>query len=287
MQSVRLQELGSEVRRAAGAVGRLAANQRQPEHHACCYWPPTRPLHLLNLKLSTLPLQEVHRISLKKLPVKVVKAADGSDPEAAGGQPDAQPAAAEHQQQQQEEQQQGGSGDEEGEESGSGSDGEQPFGSDVEEDGEDGSDGDGEEGGIGSGSDDDGGGEDGSSGEDEEEGDEEEEEEAAPELDAFSPGTAAAVEAFATAVEADPAAFLQPAPELAVLARGAAKALYDYQAALEGGSSADAGGKSGGKVGAAADAAVLPELYVEGFDAEQIWLQVGGWAGRTHWRACS
>ncbi|PSC76514.1 U3 small nucleolar ribonucleo MPP10 [Micractinium conductrix] len=227
-----------------------------------------------SVRLQELGSEEVHRISLKKLPVKVVKAADGSDPEAAGGQPDAQPAAAEHQQQQQEEQQQGGSGDEEGEESGSGSDGEQPFGSDVEEDGEDGSDGDGEEGGIGSGSDDDGGGEDGSSGEDEEEGDEEEEEEAAPELDAFSPGTAAAVEAFATAVEADPAAFLQPAPELAVLARGAAKALYDYQAALEGGSSADAGGKSGGKVGAAADAAVLPELYVEGFDAEQIWLQL-------------
>ena len=90
-------------------------------------------------------------------------------------------------------------------------------------------------------------------------------------LDAFAPATAAAVEAFAAAVESDPAALLAPTPELAGLAKAAAKALYDYQAQLEGSGGAGGGGSTGGGGGTAS---ALPELYVEGFDAEQIWLQL-------------
>ena len=88
--------------------------------------------------------------------------------------------------------------------------------------------------------------------------------------DAFPRSTAAAIEAFAAAVESDPAAFLQPTAELAALAKAAAKALYEYQATLEGTlkSSNGAAASDGGH------AAVLPELYVDGFDAEQIWLQL-------------
>jgi U3 small nucleolar RNA-associated protein MPP10 len=99
------------------------------------------------------------------------------------------------------------------------------------------------------------------------------EEEAAP-LDAFPSSTAAAVEAFAAAVEADPAAFLQPTAELAGLAKAAAKALYDYQATCQGGASSSGG-----------SAVALPELYIDGFDAEQIWLQLELAAGPALKRA--
>lgn len=85
-------------------------------------------------------------------------------------------------------------------------------------------------------------------------------------LDAFPPATAAAVEAFTVAIELDPAAFLQPTPQLVELAKGAAKALYDYQAGLQSSNNRSCASSS--------TAAVLPELYIEGFDAEQIWLQL-------------
>ena len=116
-------------------------------------------------------------------------------------------------------------------------------------------------------------GDGGSSGSEGEEEEEEDEEEAAP-LDAFPSSTAAAVEAFAAAVEADPAAFLQPTAELAGLAKAAAKALYDYQATCQDGASSSGG-----------SAAALPELYIDGFDAEQIWLQLELAAGPALKRA--
>ena len=106
-------------------------------------------------------------------------------------------------------------------------------------------------------------------------GEEEEWEEEAPPLDAFPSSTAAAVEAFAAAVEADPAAFLQPTAELAGLAKAAAKAMYDYQATCQGGAASSGGGS----------AAALPELYIDGFDAEQIWLQLELAAGPALKRA--
>ncbi|EFN57436.1 hypothetical protein CHLNCDRAFT_142905 [Chlorella variabilis] len=88
--------------------------------------------------------------------------------------------------------------------------------------------------------------------------------------DAFPRSTAAAIEAFAAAVESDPAAFLQPTAELAALAKAAAKALYEYQATLEG----TLKSSNGAAASDSGHAAVLPELYVDGFDAEQIWLQL-------------
>ncbi|BDA50529.1 probable U3 small nucleolar ribonucleoprotein protein MPP10 at C-terminar half [Coccomyxa sp. Obi] len=83
------------------------------------------------------------------------------------------------------------------------------------------------------------------------------------ELDVFEEGTREAVDSFEAAV-AEPAAFLQPSAEISHLARRAAKALYDLAAA-------EAAAASTGK---GATGAAGPQLYVEGFDAEQIWLQL-------------
>ncbi len=58
---------------------------------------------------------------------------------------------------------------------------------------------------------------------------------------------------------------------MAELARAAAKALHDYGAAA---ADAQQAQQQGG-AGAGGAAVVLPELYVDGFDPEQIWLQVG------------
>lgn len=93
------------------------------------------------------------------------------------------------------------------------------------------------------------------------------------ELEALSSEAAAEVDAFAAALR--PEAFVQASTELAGLARQAAKALYDY------GTQAAGGPKGSTAPAAAAPVAArgglpgpLPELYVEGFDAEQIWLQL-------------
>eukprot|EP00951_Prasinocladus_malaysianus_P006382 scaffold45358_cov38-Prasinocladus_malaysianus.AAC.1 len=61
----------------------------------------------------------------------------------------------------------------------------------------------------------------------------------------------------------DPTAFLTAADQVAEAARAAAKAVFDQAAAA----SASEGGAA--DVGAL----MLPELHVEGFDTEQIWLQ--------------
>ncbi|KAK9823286.1 hypothetical protein WJX72_001624 [[Myrmecia] bisecta] len=82
-------------------------------------------------------------------------------------------------------------------------------------------------------------------------------------LDAFAPDTAVALAAFGTAASA-PTAFVQPSAEVSGLARLAAKALYDYAAAYAPAASSSQ----------AAAASALPELHVDGFDAEQIWLQL-------------
>lgn len=82
-------------------------------------------------------------------------------------------------------------------------------------------------------------------------------------LDVFGPEAASQLNALTEAVQ-DPGALLQPSSNIAELARSAAKLLFDY-----GAGAAQPSGQSG-----AAATAVLPELYVEGFDPEQIWLQV-------------
>ncbi|KAL4859859.1 Nucleolar GTP-binding protein 1 [Chlorella vulgaris] len=88
-------------------------------------------------------------------------------------------------------------------------------------------------------------------------------------MEAFASSTAAAIEDFESALESDPAAFLQPTAELVTLAKAATKALYDHKAVLD--------AVSGG-VGAiskqSSGISALPKLYVDGFDAEQIWLQL-------------
>lgn len=216
----------------------------------------------------------MHRVSLKKLPFTVVKqAGEAAEQQQQQGQ---QPGAADGPAGQQ--QQEGSGGEGSGEEGGSGSEGDEELAKDEgaaeERQQQPGCEPDPQ---PPSGSDDDEGS--GSEGEGEEdEGDDDEEEAAA--LDAFSGGTAAAVEAFAAAVESDPGAFLQPAPELASLAKSAAKALYDYQAAVDSGAAA-----AGGGAAAAASPGALPELYIEGFDAEQIWLQLELAAGPALKRA--
>ncbi|KAK9835328.1 hypothetical protein WJX81_002321 [Elliptochloris bilobata] len=97
----------------------------------------------------------------------------------------------------------------------------------------------------------------------EEEEEEAEQEDGLPELDAFDAGTRDAVEAFAAA--ATPAALLRPSPNLAELARQAAQALYAYTASA---APAPAGTAS------AASEQPAQELLVDGFDAEQVWLQL-------------
>jgi U3 small nucleolar RNA-associated protein MPP10 len=88
-------------------------------------------------------------------------------------------------------------------------------------------------------------------------------------VEAFAPSTVAAIEDFESALESDPAAFLQPTAELVTLAKAATKALYDHKAVLD--------AVSGGVIAISKQSsgiAALSELYVDGFDAEQIWLQL-------------
>ena len=143
----------------------------------------------------------------------------------------------------------------------------QPSGSGESDDGEEGSDEDGSD-------------EDGSDGDSSEDGSEE------AGLDAFSEDTAAAVDAFTAEALANPSAFLLPSEGVAARPRAAAKALYDHAAASA------AGGGGEGLLGGAGGP--LAELYVDGFDPEQIWLQVragegvgGGAAGRGLVGLCS
>ena len=77
-------------------------------------------------------------------------------------------------------------------------------------------------------------------------------EELVPELDCLTKAQAAPLEAFEGAAE--PTAFLQASAALAALARAAARSLYGVQAKTM--------------------PQALPELYVDGFDPEQIWLQL-------------
>ncbi|KAK2078734.1 hypothetical protein QBZ16_003574 [Prototheca wickerhamii] len=77
-------------------------------------------------------------------------------------------------------------------------------------------------------------------------------EELVPELDCLTEAQAAPLEAFEGAAE--PTAFLQASEALAALARAAARSLYGVQAKTM--------------------PQALPELYVDGFDPEQIWLQL-------------
>lgn len=86
-------------------------------------------------------------------------------------------------------------------------------------------------------------------------------------LDSFDKDTAEPLEAFNDAVTST-TAFLQPCEQLSSLARSAAKALYDYT------STAATAHLTGDKSIAAATPGALTELHVDGFDAEQIWLQL-------------
>jgi hypothetical protein len=87
-------------------------------------------------------------------------------------------------------------------------------------------------------------------------------------MDPFDESGGAALDAFTSAIESDPAAILQPIPQLGNLAKSAVKVLYDHQAQDQH-TTGSAGCLRGGGGGV-----VLPELYVDGFDAEQIWLQL-------------
>lgn len=133
-------------------------------------------------------------------------------------------------------------------------------------------------------------------------GDGSEEQEGGPEedpellLDAFKerPDAAKALGGLLAQVQ-DPAAFLQPRPALASATRAAAAALYAYavHALLAGTGKADrqelmaavgaapaaaAAARAGGK--APSLTALVPQLCAgPEFDAEQIWVQVGGWGG--------
>jgi hypothetical protein len=80
-----------------------------------------------------------------------------------------------------------------------------------------------------------------------------------------------ALDGLAAALSDDPSALLNPSAQVADLARGAAKALFDYAAKLASAAAAPAL-DSGGQPRPAA--AQQEELYVDGFDAEQVWLQL-------------
>ena len=83
---------------------------------------------------------------------------------------------------------------------------------------------------------------------------------AAQELDAFDGEVGAALRSLEAAV-ADERVFLRPSAGVSALARAAAKALFDHTGA--------------------ASATAAGELYVDGFDAEQIWGQLELQVGRN------
>jgi U3 small nucleolar RNA-associated protein MPP10 len=71
-----------------------------------------------------------------------------------------------------------------------------------------------------------------------------------------------AIEDLADVITNDPACILQGNEDVAQLARAAAKEIFDYAS------------QHADNDNNIADASLLPELYVDGFDAEQIWLQI-------------
>ncbi|KAL3156038.1 hypothetical protein ABBQ32_013026 [Trebouxia sp. C0010 RCD-2024] len=91
--------------------------------------------------------------------------------------------------------------------------------------------------------------------------------ETGPPLDSFYEDLAQPVEALNAAVNSA-TAFLQPSEQLSALARAAARALFSYA------TSTSAANAPADRPAAAATLAMLPELHVEGFDAEQVWLQL-------------
>jgi hypothetical protein len=109
------------------------------------------------------------------------------------------------------------------------------------------------------------------------------------ELDAFTAAgiPCAALDRLLAALESDPAALLRPSVEVADLARGASKALYDYGVRALAASDTDAAKADASSAGGAKapSAPFLPELYTEGFDPEQIWAQVEGASGPALKRA--
>ncbi|KAL3145791.1 hypothetical protein ABBQ38_015168 [Trebouxia sp. C0009 RCD-2024] len=91
--------------------------------------------------------------------------------------------------------------------------------------------------------------------------------ETGPPLDSFDEDLAQPIEALNAAVNSA-TAFLQPSEQLSAVARAAARALYSYA------TSTSAANAPADRPAAAASLAMLPELHVEGFDAEQVWLQL-------------
>lgn len=98
-------------------------------------------------------------------------------------------------------------------------------------------------------------------------GSESDEQDTGPPLDSFEEDLAQPIKALNAAVSSA-TAFLQPSEELSTLARAAARALYSYA------TSSSAANTHADRPTAAASLAMLPELHVEGFDAEQVWLQL-------------
>lgn len=72
-------------------------------------------------------------------------------------------------------------------------------------------------------------------------------------------------------LEGNAAALLKPSETIAALARNAAKAIFELGNNNGAGTAAASGG---GDQSAAPAATQLQQLYVEGFDPEQIWLQL-------------
>lgn len=72
------------------------------------------------------------------------------------------------------------------------------------------------------------------------------------------------------AAQCKPESFIGTNEQLSEGAKTAAKALFDECASIL---TAD---------GSAADTAALPELYTQGFDPEQIWMQVGSGLDGLH-----
>ena len=104
--------------------------------------------------------------------------------------------------------------------------------------------------------------------------DEEEEGEVA-ELDSFLEVGAPAdgLNSLTAAISADPSMLLQPSETLATFARAAAKELIDY-AAKQVAAGAPIKGTSGSGGGALHQTQTQAQIYVDGFDPEQIWLQL-------------
>jgi hypothetical protein len=91
-------------------------------------------------------------------------------------------------------------------------------------------------------------------------------------LDAFQEAgvNCTALEELEAAVAINPTVLLQPSKAIATFARNAAKELFEYKAGTQPASARTLPKLNAGKV---------PALYVDGFDPEQIWLQIDMAAG--------